>query len=72
MANTAFLTVASNATAAATEGYTAAGWHRDVVVISAGSDSVVETAFAPTALAGSGAAPGGGDDVIFVIQGSTR
>ena len=65
--NTAFLTVASNGTAASGEGSPASGWHRDVVVVSAGSNSEIQTP-----VAGTGVSASGGDDVIYVIQGATR
>jgi type II secretory pathway pseudopilin PulG len=74
-ANTMFLTVATNATDAVvpidqtTEGLRETGWNRDVLVMSAGINGVVETSFGGTATAGVAA---GGDDVIYVVSGGSR
>lgn len=65
-ASTVFLTVAHNATDGTTEGLRRGGWTSDVVVISAGSDAKVETAFGGTATTAAG------DDVIYVVQGATH
>ena len=74
-ANTVFLTVATNAIDTAgvpnqlQEGLREAGWNRDVLVLSAGANRVVETSFGGNGTAGVNA---GGDDVIYVISGATR
>jgi type II secretory pathway pseudopilin PulG len=74
-ANTIFLTVATDAFDTAgspnqlQEGLRETGWNRDVIVLSAGVNRVVETSFGGTATPGVSAV---GDDVIYVIGGSTR
>jgi hypothetical protein len=67
-ANTLFLGVASDSSVATTtnEGGKEGGWTRDAVVISAGANGLIETQFA---IDGGSA---GGDDVLYVIKGSTR
>jgi Tfp pilus assembly protein PilE len=65
-ANTIFLTTASNATAGTTEGLRSAGWTYDVIVISAGSNSSIDT---PLMSANTSASI---DDVIYTISGSSR
>lgn len=65
-AGTLFLAVASDAAAGSTAGQRQGGWTSDVVVISAGSNGVVQTAFGATATSAVG------DDVIFVLQGGTH
>lgn len=65
-ANTAFLAIASDATAGTGEGQLQGGWLRDVIVISAGSNGTIQTAF------GVDGAAAVGDDVIYVVQGATR
>ena len=71
-ANTVFLTVATNATDGAgspddtQEGLREAGWRRSVLVLSAGSNGLVETPF------GASGTSAGGDDVIYVLGGATR
>ncbi len=65
-ANTIFLTTASDATAGTTEGLRSAGWSRDVVVVSAGTNGSIDTPFMQS---GSVAVS---DDVIYTIQGSSR
>ncbi len=53
-ANTVFLGVASDSNVAG-EGFGSGGWTRDVIVLSAGRDSTIQTPFAGTANGGSGA-----------------
>ena len=65
-ANTAFLGVATNAATGGGEGNSDGGWTYDAVVLSPGSDGVIETPFASSGNSATG------DDVIFVIKGSTR
>jgi type II secretory pathway pseudopilin PulG len=75
--NTMFLAVATNATdslpgptfSQTQEGLREAGWHRDVLVLSAGANRVVETSFGGTA---TGGVMAGGDDVVYVLRGSSR
>jgi type II secretory pathway pseudopilin PulG len=73
--NTVFLTVATNAVDTSMspnqlqEGLREAGWSRDVLVLSAGANRIVETSFGGTAAGGVNA---GGDDVIYVLTGSSR
>jgi type II secretory pathway pseudopilin PulG len=67
--NTLFLTVATDTPASGTpynEGLREAGWNRDVIVLSAGSNRLIQTPF------GSEAVTGVGDDIIYVIKGGTR
>jgi hypothetical protein len=68
-ANTVFLAVASNAATGGTEGLADGGWSHDAIVLSPGSNGMVETDFAQSANVGQFAE---GDDVIYVIKGSTR
>jgi type II secretory pathway pseudopilin PulG len=65
-ANTVFLAVASDAVDGTGAGEKRGGWTTDVVVISPGSNGVIQTAF------GSSAVAAVGDDVLAVIQGGTR
>jgi type II secretory pathway pseudopilin PulG len=65
-ANTVFLAVATNASGAA-EG--ASYWTKDVVVLSAGADNIIQNPIDGTAGGGSGVASS--DDVVFVLQGNT-
>ena len=65
-ANTAFLTPASDATAASAEGDAYGGWKRDVIVVSAGSNGTMETAF------GGDGTKASGDDIIYTVQGASR
>ena len=53
------------------EGNAAGGWTRDVIVLSAGRDSIVQTPFAGTANGGSGAGTAN-DDVFYTVTGSSR
>jgi type II secretory pathway pseudopilin PulG len=72
-ANTLFLTVATNAAdtggSQSQEGLREAGWNRDVLVLSAGGDGIVDTSFGGDA---TGGVTAGGDDVVYVLGGSTR
>jgi type II secretory pathway pseudopilin PulG len=68
-ANTVFAGVATNATAGTGEGALSGGWGSDMLVISAGSNGNIQTAFGTAAAAGAVAT---GDDVVYVIQGTTR
>lgn len=68
-ASTVFLGVAFNAddTGAGTgAGQKRGGWTNNVVVLSAGSNGVIQTAF------GSSATAAVGDDVVYVVQGATH
>ena len=65
--NPAFLTVATDATGA-DEGKLV--WSKDVVVLSAGPDNIIQTEVEGSAGGGSGAS--GSDDVVFVVQGNSR
>jgi type II secretory pathway pseudopilin PulG len=65
-ANTVFLGVATDASTGGAEGNADGGWSYDAMVLSPGTNGMVETAFGP---AGGSAS---GDDVIYVIKGSTR
>jgi type II secretory pathway pseudopilin PulG len=73
--NSIFLAVATDAFDTAgspdqlQEGLREAGWNRDVLVLSSGSNRVVETPFGGSASGGVSAV---GDDVIYVIRGGTR
>lgn len=68
-ANTAFLNVANNV-AGTDEGETSGGWRHDTFVISPGRNGILQTAFAVAA--GAGGTNLQGDDVVYVIQGTTR
>jgi Tfp pilus assembly protein PilE len=65
-ANTVFLGVASDAADGTGEGQLRGGWTSDVMVLSSGSNGVVQTAFAAAG------AVGAGDDVVYVVQGASR
>lgn len=65
-ASTAFLTVATDASAGSTEGLLSGGWASDVIVISAGSNGVLQTPY------GSAGGNAKGDDVTYVVSGTTR
>lgn len=73
--NTIFLGVAINAVDTGMtpnqlqEGLREAAWNRDVLVLSAGSNGIVETSFGGTA---TGGVTAGGDDVIYAITGGSR
>jgi type II secretory pathway pseudopilin PulG len=69
-ANTAFLGVATDS-AAAGEGNAAGGWTHDVIVLSSGRDSIVQTPFGGTANGGSGAGTAN-DDVFYTVTGTSR
>lgn len=68
-ANTAFINVANN-NAGTGEGQTSGGWRHDAFVISPGRNGILQTAFAVAA--GAGGTNLQGDDVVYVIQGTTR
>jgi hypothetical protein len=68
-ANTIFAGVATDATAGTGQGALSGGWGSDMLVVSAGSNGNIQTAFASGAAAGASAV---GDDIVFVIQGTTR
>ena len=75
--NTIFLSVATDATDGGgihtTEGLKQAGWQRNALAMSAGANGIVETEFGGSAAgAGGVGVPAGGDDVIYVLRGSTR
>jgi type II secretory pathway pseudopilin PulG len=70
-ANTVFLGVASDSNTAAEEGVANGGWTRDVIVLSAGRDSTIQTPFAGTATGGSGAGSAN-DDVFYTVTGTSR
>jgi Tfp pilus assembly protein PilE len=65
-ASTLFLSVASNAADGTGAGQLRGGWTSNVVVISGGSNGVIQTAF------GSGTTTAVGDDVVYVVQGATH
>jgi len=67
--NTAFLNVANNVSGTG-EGQASGGWRYDVIVISAGRNGNIETPFATAT--GTGGTSLGGDDVVYVVQGTTR
>jgi hypothetical protein len=69
-ANTVFLGVATDS-AVAGEGIGGGGWTRDVIVLSAGRDSTVQTPFGGTANGGSGAGSAN-DDVFYAVTGTSR
>lgn len=70
LANTVFLTVASDATGGTAEGNRSGGWSHDLFVISAGSNGIFETAIA---IAGSNRGTTRvGDDLIYIVSGDTR
>ncbi|HXH25968.1 MAG TPA: hypothetical protein VNI78_12000 [Vicinamibacterales bacterium] len=67
--NTAFLNVANDVSGTG-EGQASGGWRYDVIVISAGRNGNIETPFANAT--GTGGTSLGGDDVVYVITGTTR
>ena len=70
--NTVFVNVANNAAAGTGEGQQSGGWHHDLIVISAGRNGLIETPFATASGSGAGATVRGGDDVVYIVSGSTR
>jgi type II secretory pathway pseudopilin PulG len=77
--NTIFLAVATDATDGAgvpdqtTEGLKQSGWRRNVLALSAGANGIVETEFGGSAAgAGGVGVSAGGDDIVYVLRGSTR
>lgn len=75
-ANTMFLAVARPASLTSTiaEGLLSGGWASDVLVISGGTNGVIETSFGNEGAAAGklNASNPGGDDVIYLVQGATR
>lgn len=69
LSNVVFLTVATDATDATTEGARRGGWSRDVVVISAGPNAAFDTPFGGSANFGVGKL---GDDLVYIVGGDTR
>jgi type II secretory pathway pseudopilin PulG len=69
LSNVVFLTVATDATDATTEGARRGGWSRDVVVISAGPNAAYDSPFGGSANFGVGKL---GDDLVYVVGGDTR
>lgn len=70
-ANTVFLTVASGAANDGTgTGQWRGGWIYDVLVVSAGSNGTVQTAFGGNLTTGGMVT--GGDDIVYVVQGGTH
>jgi hypothetical protein len=71
--NTLFLSVARDAAAGFGEGQRSGGWSRTVFCLSAGANTLYETAFGghPTTLL-SGGVFRGGDDYFYPIQGTTK
>lgn len=68
-ANTVFLQVASDATAGTDNGEKNGGWFNDVFVISPGPDGNVETKFGDAV---TGATATVGDDILYILTGSSR
>jgi hypothetical protein len=68
-ANTGFLNVANNV-AGTGEGQSSGGWRHDAIVLTAGRNGIIETPFADAG--GTGGTTVSGDDVVFVMSGSTR
>ena len=68
-ANTGFLNVV-NDVAGTDEGESSGGWRHDAFVISAGRNGIIETPFADAG--GTGGVANNGDDVIYIMTGSTR
>lgn len=69
LANTAFLSVVSDATDGTAEGNRRGGWSRDTIVISAGPNGTYDTPFGGNANKGTSLV---GDDLIYVVRGDTR
>lgn len=67
-ANTLFLAVAPDATNGNLTGERLGGWTSNVLVVSAGSNGVIQTPFGAT----TGGTAAVGDDIIYVVQGATR
>ena len=66
-ASTAFLAIANNGGTAGTgEGAKGGGWKSDVIVVSGGQNGILQTPY------GSFGGSAVGDDVVFVVRGSTR
>jgi type II secretory pathway pseudopilin PulG len=67
-ANTLFLATANDAGAGTTEGLLNGGWNSDVFVVSAGPNGLIDTPFAASGTGAKAVA----DDLIFIVQGSTK
>jgi len=67
--NTMFLQPASDASSGTTNGLLNGGWINDVIVISAGPDGNVGTKFGDNT---TGATTVTGDDIVYVVAGSSR
>ena len=68
-ANTMFLLQATDAGAGTTNGLLSGGWINDTIVISPGPDGIIRTLFAVDSSPGTMPT---GDDVVFVVTGSSR
>jgi hypothetical protein len=69
LANTVFLAVARDAEPGYGEGQRSGGWSRDTFCISAGPNGLYETPFGGNAAHGVSRQ---GDDLVFIIAGSSR
>lgn len=69
LVNSVFLAVAWNAESGTGEGQKSGGWSKDVFCISAGPNSLYETALGGN---GQGGVTREGDDFIYIISGDTR
>lgn len=69
LVNTVFLATARDANQGIGEGEMSGGWSHDVFCLSAGRNSLFETAFGGNQFGGTSR---GGDDFIYVISGSSR
>jgi hypothetical protein len=67
--NTMFLMTATNASAGTTNGLQNGGWINDVIVISPGRDGTIATLFGSDT---TGATAVSGDDVVYIVSGSSR
>jgi hypothetical protein len=71
LVNTAFLAVAHDATIGFGEGQRSGGWDHDVFCLSAGFNGLYETFYGGSSPFNGGTSRGG-DDYVYIIQGSTR
>lgn len=69
-ANTIFLATANNATNNTGTGEIRGGWTSDVLVVSSGSNGVLQTLFGGTTTTGGPSITG--DDIVYVVQGGTH
>jgi type II secretory pathway pseudopilin PulG len=69
-ANTIFFATANNATNNTGSGEIRGGWTSDVLVVSAGSNGVLQTLFGGTTA--TGGLSTSGDDIVYVVQGGTH